>query len=82
MFKTLLKHTKIKEIRGKGLMLALILDSAETANNLILKAKEKNLILFWLLFENKAVRISPPLTISDKEIREGCNTILAILNSF
>tara|TARA_R110002051_G_scaffold8755_1_gene35989 strand:+ start:90902 stop:92077 length:1176 start_codon:yes stop_codon:yes gene_type:complete len=82
LFKTLLKHTKIKEIRGKGLMLALILDSAETANNLILKAKEKNLILFWLLFENKAVRISPPLTISDKEIREGCNTILAILNSF
>lgn len=82
LFKTLLKHTKIKEIRGKGLMLALILDSAETANNLVLKAKEKNLILFWLLFENKAVRISPPLTISDKEIREGCNTILAILNSF
>jgi acetylornithine/succinyldiaminopimelate/putrescine aminotransferase len=82
LFKTLLKHTKIKEIRGKGLMLALILDSAETANNLVLKAKEKNLILFWLLFENKAVRISPPLTISDKEIREGCNTILSILNSF
>ncbi|APQ18413.1 aspartate aminotransferase family protein [Maribacter hydrothermalis] len=81
LFKTLLKHTKIKEIRGKGLMLALIMDSAETANDLVLKAKEKNLILFWLLFENKAVRISPPLTISDKEIREGCSIILAILNS-
>ncbi|MDF4204232.1 aspartate aminotransferase family protein [Maribacter sp. SA7] len=81
LFKSLLKHPKIKEIRGKGLMLALIMDSPETANELVLKAKEKNLILFWLLFENRAVRISPPLTISEKEIKEGCAIILALLNS-
>lgn len=81
LFKKLLKHPKIKEIRGKGLMLALIMDSPETANELVLQAKEKNLILFWLLFENRAVRISPPLTITKKEIQEGCEIILALLNS-
>ena len=81
LFTELLKHPKIKEIRGKGLMLALIMDSAETANELVLRAKEEKLILFWLLFENKAVRISPPLTISNAEIREGCTTILKVLNS-
>ena len=81
LFKELLQHRQIKEIRGKGLMLALIMYSAEAANELVLRAKEKNLILFWLLFENKAVRISPPLTISNTEIREGCTTILNILNS-
>ncbi|SKB48402.1 aspartate aminotransferase family protein [Maribacter arcticus] len=81
LFKELLKHQKIKEIRGKGLMLALIMDSAETANELVLRAKEDKLILFWLLFENKAVRISPPLTISNAEIRKGCTTILKVLNS-
>lgn len=81
LFKELLIHPKIKEIRGKGLMLALIMDSAETANELVLRAKEKKLILFWLLFENKAVRISPPLTISNEEIHEGCTTILNVLNS-
>ncbi|WP_339839975.1 aspartate aminotransferase family protein [uncultured Maribacter sp.] len=81
LFKELLIHPKIKEIRGKGLMLALIMDSAETANELVLRAKEKKLILFWLLFENKAVRISPPLTISNEEIYEGCTTILNVLNS-
>ena len=80
LFKELLKHPKIKEIRGKGLMLALIMDSAETANELVLRAKEEKLILFWLLFENKAVRISPPLTISNAEIRKGCTTILKVLN--
>lgn len=81
LFKKLLKHPKIKEIRGKGLMLALIMDSPETANELVLQAKEKNLVLFWLLFENRAVRISPPLTITKKEIQEGCEIILALLNS-
>ncbi|WP_282050908.1 aspartate aminotransferase family protein [Maribacter aquivivus] len=81
LFKSLLKHPKIKEIRGKGLMLALIMDTPETANELVLQAKEKNLILFWLLFENRAVRISPPLTISEKLIKEGCAIILALLNS-
>ncbi|WP_423998649.1 aspartate aminotransferase family protein [Maribacter sp. IgM3_T14_3] len=81
LFKSLLKHPKIKEIRGRGLMLALLMDTPETANELVLRAKEKNLILFWLLFENRAVRISPPLTISDKEIKEGCAIILALLNS-
>lgn len=81
LFKSLLKHPKIKEIRGKGLMLALIMDSPETANALVLKAKEKNLILFWLLFENRAVRISPPLTISEEEIKEGCTIILELLNA-
>ncbi|WP_299325185.1 aspartate aminotransferase family protein [uncultured Maribacter sp.] len=81
LFKSLLKHSKIKEIRGRGLMLALIMDTPETANELVLQAKEKNLILFWLLFENRAVRISPPLTISEKEIKEGCAIILELLNS-
>lgn len=81
LFKNLLKHPKIKEVRGKGLMLALIMDSPETANELVLRAKDKNLILFWLLFENRAVRISPPITISELEIKEGCTIILALLNS-
>ena len=81
LFKNLLKHPKIKEVRGKGLMLALIMDSPETANELVLRAKDKHLILFWLLFENRAVRISPPLTISELEIREGCAIILALLNA-
>lgn len=81
LFKNLLKHPKIKEVRGKGLMLALIMDSPETANELVLRAKDKHLILFWLLFENRAVRISPPITISELEIKEGCAIILALLNS-
>lgn len=75
-----LQHPYIKEIRGKGLMLALMLESAEIADQLILKAKQKQLILFWLLFEKRAVRLTPPLTISSKEIVQGCGIIVDILN--
>lgn len=80
IFRSLLIHSKIKEIRGKGLMLALILESADLANQLVLECAKNKLILFWLLFEPKAVRISPPLTISEKEIAEGCSIILKILD--
>ena len=76
-----LQHSYIKDIRGKGLMLALMFDSPEIANEIVLQAKEHGLILFWLLYEPKAVRISPPLTISKDEIVKGCNIIMNILNS-
>jgi len=82
VIRKLLKHKFIKEIRGKGLMLALILESPEIADYVILSAAKKHLILFWLLFEKRAVRISPPLTISFKEIENGCQTILEVLNDF
>lgn len=75
-----LNHKLIKEIRGIGLMLCLIMTDNEIANKLVLEAKNKGLILFWLLIEKKAVRITPPLTISEKEIDEGCNIILNILD--
>jgi acetylornithine/N-succinyldiaminopimelate aminotransferase len=76
-----LQHSLVKEIRGKGLMLALMVDSSEIANKIVLQAKEDGLILFWLLYEPKAIRISPPLTISKDEIIKGCNIIIKILNS-
>ena len=81
LIKKQLQHPLIKDIRGKGLMLAIMVDSSEIANKIVLQAKEDGLILFWLLYEPKAVRISPPLTISKEEIVEGCKIILNILNS-
>ena len=76
LLKKLLIHPMIKEIRGKGLMLALIMDTPALASDVILRAKEKELLLFWLLFEGRAVRITPPLTISDKEIKKACQILI------
>ena len=80
LFRSLLVHPLIQEIRGKGLMLAAMTKSADITNEVILKCQDKGLILFWLLFEGCAIRITPPLTISEEEIREGCSIILEVLD--
>jgi 4-aminobutyrate aminotransferase-like enzyme len=80
LFRSLLVHPLIKEIRGRGLMLALMTETPEITNEIVLRCHKKGLILFWLLFEGCAVRITPPLTISNEEIRKGCNIIIEVLN--
>lgn len=80
LFRKLLIHPLIKEVRGEGLMLAAMTESPEITTKVILKCQEKGLILFWLLFEGCAIRITPPLTISESEIKEGCQTILQVLD--
>lgn len=80
LFRSLLVHPLIQEVRGKGLMLAAMTANAEITNEVILKCQDKGLILFWLLFEGCAIRITPPLTISNEEIREGCSIILTVMD--
>ncbi|RTY87736.1 aspartate aminotransferase family protein [Flavobacterium sp. RSP15] len=80
LFRSLLVHPLIQDIRGKGLMLAAMTQSADITNEVILKCQDKGLILFWLLFEDCAIRITPPLTISEQEIREGCSIILEVMD--
>lgn len=80
LFRFELNHPKIKSIRGKGLMLAPILENAELVNQVVLKCIDRGLLLFWLLWEKKALRISPPLTISKKEIKKGCAIIRSVLD--
>lgn len=75
-----LQHKHIKEIRGRGLMLAAFTENATLTNQVILEAQDQGLILFWLLFEPKAIRITPPLTISNEEIIKGCLVITSILD--
>ena len=80
LIRKLLVHPKIKEIRGKGLMLAALVESNEMASKIIHKCLEYGLILFFLLFEEKAIRITPPLTISKKEIIKGCKILRKVID--
>ena len=82
LFRKLLRHDGVLEIRGKGLMLAVLVKSDDMASKIILKCIEKGLLLFWLLFEKKAIRITPPLTITDNEIIKGCTILLEAINEY
>jgi len=79
LFQTHLTHPKIKEIRGSGLMLAIEFEDELLAKKVVEQSLEKGLILFYFLFTKTAIRITPPLTISNKEIVKGCNIIKGIL---
>ena len=75
-----LKHPMIKSIRGKGLMLAPIFENSQIPDLLVPRCIEKGLLLFWLLWEKNAIRISPPLNISEEEILLGCKIIKETLD--
>ena len=80
LFRQYLQHQKIKEIRGKGLMLSIEFDNEQLAKEVVEKSLEKGLILFYFLFTKTAIRITPPLTISEEEIIKGCDIIKGILD--
>jgi acetylornithine/N-succinyldiaminopimelate aminotransferase len=80
LFRKLLIHKHIKEVRGRGLMLAAITENADITNQAILQSKTAGALFFWLLFEPNAIRITPPLTISFDEIEKGCQILINVLN--
>ena len=80
LFRELLVHPKIKNINGKGLMLAVNLGTPEFSLDVAKRCMDKGLIVFWQLYRNEYLRISPPLTLSEDEIREGCKIICEVLD--
>ncbi|MNQ88703.1 Putrescine aminotransferase [compost metagenome] len=75
LFKQLLQHPAITEIRGKGLMLAVGFDSFETNKAIIDACIEDGIISDWFLHCSDAMRIAPPLTITEEEIKKACAII-------
>jgi len=82
LFKALLQHPAIKEVRGKGLMLAIEFDSYETNKAIIDGCIADGLITDWFLHCSNSMRIAPPLTITAEEIREACKLILKNIDQF
>ena len=80
IFRENLKHPLIKKISGKGLMLAPIFEQKEIPDFLVHRCIKKGLLLFWLLWEKNAIRISPPLNITMEEILKGCEIIKETLD--
>lgn len=76
LFRDLLKHPKIKEIRGKGLMLGIDLGGFSRVEQVSNNCQDKGLIIDWFLHYDGALRLAPPLIISEAEIREACQIIL------
>ncbi|RFS14818.1 aspartate aminotransferase family protein [Emticicia sp. C21] len=80
LFKKLLLHPKIKEVRNKGLMMAVEFEDFDTLKPIIDKAMSKGVITDWFLYCDNSMRIAPPLIITEEEIRQACKVILASID--
>lgn len=61
-------HDAVKEIRGRGLMLAVELNNPSTLMQVMQACRKEGLLLDWFLFNNKSIRLYPPLTVTEEEV--------------
>ena len=80
LFVSLLQHEKIVAVRAQGLLIAVELESAEAVGKALAHCLNDGLFSDWFLFAPHCIRIAPPLTISEEEIRLACEILLRALN--
>lgn len=81
LFRQLLVHPLIREIRGTGLMMSIQLDSFEQVEKVSKLCAADGLVIDWFLHCETALRVAPPLIITEEEIREACRIILKALDT-
>lgn len=81
LFEELLRdHPAVREIRRSGLLMAVELGSSERLYAIMELFKQEGIMSDWFLFCDTAFRISPPLVITEDEIRECCRIIVSCLD--
>jgi acetylornithine/succinyldiaminopimelate/putrescine aminotransferase len=75
-----LKHPLIRQIRGKGLFLAVVLERGIDVGRFIKRAFENGLVIDRFLFSDNSFRIAPPLIITKDEVDDSVQRILATLD--
>jgi len=75
-------HPLVKEVRGKGLMLAVELESFDLLKKVIDGCLERGVVIDWFLFCDNSMRIAPPLIITEEQIREAVSVILEVMDRF
>ncbi|RZA03348.1 MAG: aspartate aminotransferase family protein [Sphingobacteriaceae bacterium] len=82
LMRQLLVHPSIKQVRGKGLMLAVELRDFELNKNVIDRCIENGVIVDWFLHCSNSMRIAPPLIITRDEIKKACAVIIEAIEYY
>jgi acetylornithine/succinyldiaminopimelate/putrescine aminotransferase len=80
LFREMLQHPLIKAIRANGLLIAIEFESFDINKKVIDGCLQQGLLTDWFLFAPECMRIAPPLTISEKEIKKAVKVILEVLD--
>ncbi|MEM8896360.1 MAG: aspartate aminotransferase family protein, partial [Bacteroidota bacterium] len=81
LFKSLLVHPRIKSIRSIGLMMAVEMETFDFLKAVIDEAIDLGLLTDWFLFNDRSMRIAPPLIITEEEIKKACKLILQAIDT-
>lgn len=76
-----IQHPTIKAIRTAGLWMAIEFDSFATNHAVIKQCIANGLISDWFLFNDKSMRIAPPLIITNEELIEMCHIIVTAIDT-
>ncbi len=79
--KKLEHHRALREIRGRGLMLALELKNPDNLFPAVKACRNEGLLVDWFLFNNRSLRFAPPLIISEEEVNLVCAKLTTALDS-
>ncbi len=79
--KKLEHHRALREVRGRGLMLALELKNPDNLFPAVKACRNEGLLVDWFLFNNRSLRFAPPLIISEEEVNLVCAKLTTALDS-
>ena len=78
---SLLQHSRIKEVRRKGLMFAFEFETTEEVADIVAYCLKQGVICFWFLSCPNSFRLAPPLNISHEDIEKACKVINDAINA-
>ncbi len=76
LFRKELHHREIKEVRSKGLLIAIDFGSFEKCKKILDRCIDNGLIVDMFLFAEDCIRLAPPLIITEEEIKKACAIII------
>jgi len=81
LIENLLQHAAIKEIRRKGMMMAIEFENIELVKRIINECLKKGVITFYFLSCPTSFRLAPPLNISNEEIETSCKLVMEAIET-
>jgi acetylornithine/succinyldiaminopimelate/putrescine aminotransferase len=81
LFRSLLVHPRIQSVSSFGLWMAVGFSNFSECKAIVDRCIENGVFTDWFLFASNCLRISPPLIISEGEIRLASEVILSALDS-
>jgi acetylornithine/N-succinyldiaminopimelate aminotransferase len=81
LFREMLQHPLIKAVRANGLLIAIEFENFDINKKVIDGCLQRGLLTDWFLFAPECMRIAPPLTISEKEIKKAVKVILEVMDA-